>query len=131
MSIRRSTPNRLTIFRVCHTCGRGIVTTAATPFMRQLTNVDGKKQKTCYFCSEACKAASYKHRFDGKAEERRKAREAARDVSEKNRRYYAAHAEQERRRAREQYWANREESLAALAYQRRKRSLLASEGVPC
>lgn len=124
MSIRRSTPNRLTIFRVCHTCGRGIVTTAATPFMRKLTNVDGKKQKTCYFCSEACKAASYKHRFDGKAEERRKAREASRDVREKNRRYYDTHAERERSRAKARYWADREASLADTAYQRKKKKLL-------
>lgn len=59
MSIRRDTTNRLSLIRVCHTCGRSFPTTAATPFMRQMYNVDGKRQKTCYFCSEACKLASY------------------------------------------------------------------------
>lgn len=124
MSIRRNTSHRLTLFRVCYTCGQTIVTTASTPFMRQMTNVDGKKQKTCYFCSEHCKAASYKHQFDGKAHERRKAKEAARDIHEKNRRYYIAHAEQVRRRSRERYWANHEVSLNSLAYQRKKRKLM-------
>ena len=124
MSIRRDTTNRLSLIRVCHACGRSFPTTAATPFMRQVYNVDGKRQKTCYFCSEACKLASYKHLFDGKAAERRKAREAAMDISEKNRRYYAAHAEQERRRAKERYWADPEGSRAAVAYQRKKRKLM-------
>ena len=124
MAVRRKTDNRLTLFRICHTCGQVIVTTAATPFMRQLTDVDGKKQKTCYFCSESCKKASYKHLFDGKAQERRKAREASRDTREKNRRYYVAHAEQKRSRAKARYWANREASLADLAYQRKKKKLM-------
>lgn len=128
MSIRRNTVNRLTLYRTCHTCGREIVTTAASPFMRQLTNLDGKKQKTCYFCSESCKRASYKHLFDGKAQERRKAREAGRDIGEKNRRYYMAHAEQERQRAKARYWADPEAGRAAVAYQRRKRKLLEAAG---
>lgn len=46
------------------------------PLMRQMTNIGGKKQKTVFFCSEGCKRASYKHLFDGKADERRKEREA-------------------------------------------------------
>lgn len=71
MSVRRDTTNRLSLIRVCHTCGRSFQTTAATPFMRQIANVDGKKQKTCLFCSEACKTASYRHLFDGKAVQRR------------------------------------------------------------
>lgn len=124
MSVRRDTNNRLTLFRDCQTCGRRIVTSAASPLMRQMTNVGGKKQKTCYFCSEACKKASYKHLFDGKADQRRKAREASRDVREKNRRYYVAHAEQERQRARKRYWADHEASLANLAYQRKKKKLM-------
>lgn len=124
MSVRRNTTNRMTLFRNCHTCGLVIVTSAASPFMRQMYNVDGKKQKTCYFCSERCKRASYKHLFDGKADERRKAREASRNVSEKNRRYYAAHAEQERRRAKERYWADHDGSLSGLAFQRKKRKLM-------
>ena len=127
MSVRRNTTNRLSLIRVCHTCGRSFPTTAATPFMRQIADVGGKRQKTCYFCSEACKLASYKHLFDGKAAERSKAREAARDISEKNRRYYATHAEQVRRRAKERYWADPEGSRAAVAYQRKKRKLM--EGV--
>ena len=124
MSVRRNTTNRLSLIRVCHTCGRSFPTTAATPFMRQIADVGGKRQKTCYFCSEACKLASYKHLFDGKAAERSKVREAARDISEKNRRYYATHAEQVRRRAKERYWADPEGSRAAVAYQRNKRKLM-------
>lgn len=123
MSMRRATPNRLALVRTCHSCGRAFPTTADTPFMRQITNVDGKKQKTCYFCSASCKEASYVHRFDGKAEERRRQREATRDVREKNRRYYAAHAEQERARARARYWADPEGARADMAYQRAKRRI--------
>ena len=71
MSVRRQTDTRLFLIRTCHTCGKIFSTTAASPFMRQIKNVGGKKQKTCYFCSETCKAASYKHLFDGKAAERK------------------------------------------------------------
>lgn len=123
MAVRRRTSNRLTLFRTCQTCGQTILTSAETPFVRQMSNVDGKKQKTCYFCSQTCKNASYKHLFDGKAAERRKAREAGR-VKAKNRRYYIAHAEQEKARAKAKYWANREAALADMAYQRQKRKLI-------
>lgn len=70
MSVRRNTTNRLTLFRTCGTCGRSIVTTADTPWVRQVER-DGKKQATTYFCCEGCFAASYKHIgfFDGKAQE--------------------------------------------------------------
>lgn len=60
MSVRRDTTNRLTLCRTCGTCGRSIVTTADTPWVRQVER-DGKKQATTYFCSERCFAASYKH----------------------------------------------------------------------
>ena len=60
MSVRRNTTNRLTLFRTCGTCGRSIVTTADTPWVRQVER-DGKKQATTYFCCEGCFAASYKH----------------------------------------------------------------------
>lgn len=123
MSVRRDTPNRLTLYRTCHTCGKSFVTTADTPFVRQMYNVDGKRQKTCYFCSESCKQASYKHLFDGKAQERRKEREAKRDTKEKNRRYYAAHAEQLRQKAKERYWANPEISRENIRYNHMKRRL--------
>lgn len=123
MSVRRNTENRLNLVRTCQTCGRTFPTTAASPFMRMITNMDGKKQKTCYFCSELCKNASYRHKFDGKAEERRKAKEAARDIAEKNRRYYASHTAQERERVRARYWADHEAGLAAVRYQRKKRKL--------
>lgn len=122
MSVRRNTNNRRTLYRDCGICGRSIVTTADSPWMRQLER-DGKGQAITYFCSEKCYAASYKHIgwYDGKAEERRKAREAARDTKEKNRRYYQAHAEQERQRARERYWEDPERAREDQAYQRRKR----------
>ena len=129
MSIRRNTKNRLMLIRTCHTCGRTFSVTADSPFMRMIPNVDGKKQKTCYFCTEKCYAASYKHIgfFDGLAWKRRQEREARRDIREKNRRYYAAHAEQERERARARYWADPEQARADNAYQRRKRKLLEVE----
>lgn len=98
--------------------------------MRSIPNADGDgKQKTCYFCSSTCYKASYKHVgwYDGKAEERRAEREAKRDVREKNRRYYAAHAEQIRARARARYWADPEAARAANAYNRRKRAMMEDE----
>ena len=72
LSVRRKTNNRLTLFRKCFICGKDIVTTADTPFIRQIANVNGKKQATVYFCSESCKRKSYKHLFDGNADKRRK-----------------------------------------------------------
>lgn len=123
MAVRRNTTNRLTLYRTCHTCGKSIVTTADTPFVRQIL-VDGK-QRTCYFCSESCKRASYKYSgwWDGLADARRKAREAARDVREKNRRYYVSHADKERQRAKERYWRDPEAARADSRYQRAKRCL--------
>ena len=79
--------SRKTLFRDCFICGKHFSTTADTPFVRQVTNVNGKKQATVYFCSEGCKRKSYKHIFDGKADQRRKEREEKRDVREKNRKY--------------------------------------------
>lgn len=122
MSVRRHTTNRLTLYRHCGICGRGIVTTADTPFMRQIS--EGGRQITKYYCSEGCKSASYKHKFDGKAEERRREKEARRDIQEKNRRYYAAHSDKERMRARERYWADPDKARADMAYQRKKRALI-------
>lgn len=129
MSVRRAAQNRLTLIRVCGTCGRSFLTSAASPWIRQLPR-DGKRQATTYFCSSKCFAASYKHIgwYDGKAEERRKAREAERDTREKNQRYYRAHADQERERARRYYREHKEEAAADNAYQRRKRQLLSCGG---
>ena len=128
MSVRRDTTNRLTLFRTCGTCGRSIVTTADTPWVRQVER-DGKKQATTYFCSERCFAASYKHIgwYDGKAEERRREREAKRDTREKSRRYYAAHAEELREKARRYRKEHPGVAAADSAYQRRKRKLLREE----
>lgn len=123
MSVRRDTKNRLTLYRTCGTCGRTFVTTADTPFVRQVPNGE-KKQATTYYCSRTCKAASYKHLFDGKAEERRKAREAARDNRERNHRYYAAHAEEIREKKRLSRLMGEQNAAADCAYQRRKRKLL-------
>ena len=113
MSIRRQTDTRLFLIRTCHTCGKIFSTTAASPFMRQIKNVGGKKQKTCYFCSETCKAASYKHLFDGKAAERKAEYDRNRDRRESARRYDAAHAERERERAKARYWAAPDAARAA------------------
>lgn len=126
MSVRRKTNNRMTLFRNCFICGKNIVTTADTPFVRQISNVNGKKQATVYFCSEGCKKSSYKHIgwFDGKADIRREEREAKRDIKEKNRRYYLAHAEEIKAKKRKQYQENREEYLLNKKYSREKRKLL-------
>ena len=130
MSVRRNTTNRLTLYRTCGTCGRQIVTTADTPWVRQVER-DGKKQATTYFCSEKCFAASYKHIgwYDGKAEERRKLKEARRDWKTKNRKYREAHAEELREKARLRRLANPAMDAADSAYNRKKRKLLAQEAV--
>ena len=130
MSVRRNTTNRLTLYRTCGTCGRQIVTTADTPWIRQVER-DGKKQATTYFCSEKCFAASYKHIgwYDGKAEERRKLKEARRDWKTKNRKYREAHAEELREKARLRRLANPGMAAADSAYNRKKRKLLAQEAV--
>ena len=130
MSVRRNTTNRLTLYRTCGTCGRQIVTTADTPWVRQVER-DGKKQATTYFCSEKCFAASYKHIgwYDGKAEERRKLKEARRDWKTKNRKYREAHAEELREKARLRRLANPGMAAADSAYNRKKRKLLAQDAV--
>lgn len=130
MSVRRNTTNRITLYRTCGTCGRQIVTTADTPWVRQVER-DGKKQATTYFCSEKCFAASYKHIgwYDGKAEERRKLKEARRDWKTKNRKYREAHAEELREKARLRRLANPGMAAADSAYNRKKRKLLAQEAV--
>ena len=128
MSVRRDTTNRLTLYRTCGTCGRFIVTTADTPWVRQVER-DGKKQATTYFCCESCFAASYKHIgwFDGKAEERRRAREAARDNRARNRAYNAANAEERREKARRYRQEHPGLAAADSAFYRKKRRLLREE----
>lgn len=125
MSVRKlGAMSRETLFRDCFICGKHFSTTADTPFVRQITNVNGKKQATVYFCSECCKRKSYKHLFDGRAEERRKKREAKRDVREKNRKYYLAHAEEIKSKKKEEYSKNREYYLLDQKYNRQKRKLI-------
>jgi hypothetical protein len=129
MSVRRQTANRLTLFRTCGTCGKQIVTTADTPWVRQVER-DGKRQATTYFCSEGCFAASYKHIgwFDGKAEERRKLKDRNRDPEKeraRNRAYQQAHREELREKARLRRLAHPGQAAADSAYARRK--LIAEE----
>lgn len=131
MSVRRNTTNRLTLYRTCGTCGKQIVTTADTPWVRQVER-DGKKQATTYFCSEKCYAASYKHIgwYDGKAEERRRLKDRNRDPEKeraRNRRYHQMHREARREYARQRRLANPGMAAADNAYSRRKRKLLAAE----
>lgn len=131
MSVRRQTGNRLTLFRTCGTCGKQIVTTADTPWVRQVER-DGKRQATTYFCSEGCFAASYKHIgwFDGKAEERRKLKDRNRDPEKeraRNRAYQQAHREELREKARLRRLAHPGQAAADSAYARRKRKLKAEE----
>ena len=123
LSVRRKTNNRLTLFRKCFICGKDIVTTADTPFIRQIANVNGKKQATVYFCSESCKRKSYKHLFDVKADKRRREREAKREKKKKNRRYYFSHAEEIKAKKRSEYSKNREKYLLDQKYNRQKRKI--------
>lgn len=131
MSVRKKTPNRLTLHLVCGTCGKQIVTTADTPWVRQVPR-DGKAQATTYFCCEKCFAASYKHVgwFDGKAEERRRMKDRNRDPEkerERCRKYNAEHREERREAARQRRLANPGMAAADSAYHRRKRNLLVQE----
>lgn len=131
MTVRRNTTNRLTLYRTCGTCGKQIVTTADTPWVRQVAR-DGKKQATTYFCCEKCFAASYKHVgwYDGKAEERRKLKDRNRDpVKERarHRLYREQHAEELREKARLRRLANPGLAAADSAYYKKKRKLLAQE----
>lgn len=126
MSVRKQSANRLTLYRVCGTCNQEFVTTADSPWVRQVPR-DGKRQATTYYCSQGCYAASYKHIgwFDGLTAQRRAEKEAKRDISAKNKRYYDRHREQEQARARARYWSDPESARADQAYQRAKRKLLA------
>ena len=123
MSVRRQTTNRRILYRTCGVCGKAITTTADTPFVRQLM-CEGR-QITTYFCSETCKNSTYKHLFDGRADIRRAEREANRDRTASNKRYYELHAEQERERQRQRYWSDPERYRAENRYQRKKRQLIA------
>ncbi len=123
MSVRRQTTNRRILYRTCGTCGKSFSTTADSPFMRQVPR-DGKKQAVTYYCSETCKNATYKHFFDGKADIRRAEREANRDRTASNKRYYELHAEQVRERQRQRYWSDPERYRAENEYYRRKRQLI-------
>ena len=76
---RKVVDKRLTLFRTCGVCGKSFVTTADTPWVRQVPR-DGKRQATTYYCSTTCYQASYKYKgwYDGKTEERRREREKKR-----------------------------------------------------
>ena len=126
MSVRKQTANRRTLYRTCGTCGKSVVTTADTPWIRQIPR-DGKKLAITYFCCEKCFAASYKHIgwYDGKAEQRRMERESKRDNKERCRRYNAAHRDKRREAARSYREQNPEQVAADNAYYKRKRKLLA------
>ena len=127
---RPNAMKRLTLIRTCGTCGKVFCTTAESPWIRQVPR-DGKKMATTYYCCTKCFQASYTHIgwYDGKTEERRKAREAKRDISAKNKKYYAAHAEEMRERARRYRAANPGLAAADSAYHRRKRKLLKEEAL--
>ena len=116
MSIRKNTANRLTLFRECYACGQRIITTADTPFMRQMTNVNGKKQATVYFCSESCKQSSYK--------QREKTGRRSRDRTEWRKQYYARNKEKEKAYSKARYWADPEAAREANRHARKKRKLI-------
>lgn len=131
MSIRRDTKNRLTLYRTCFVCGREFTTTADSPFMRQMPNVDGKKQKTVYFCSESCKQSTYKHLFDGKAAVRKAERYSTRDIKAKNYKYYHAHEDAMRERRRRQYYSmTQEDRDKENEYRRKRRAAMKGDAKP-
>lgn len=98
-----------------------------------MQNIDGKKQKICYFCSSACYKASYKHVgwYDGKAEARRSAREANRDPEKRAiawKKYYKTHGEEIRKKRKERYYANKGLELAdRIFYAKKRKSNVQSE----
>ena len=127
MSVRKkSAQSRVTLFRECGTCGAFFLTSADSPWIRQVPR-DGKRQATTYYCSESCCQSSYKHLFDGKAEERRSERERRRDRSEYRKRRYAENREKEKAYSKARYWANPEAAREANRYAKRKRKLLDEE----
>lgn len=125
MSVRRKTDNHRNLYRQCWICGKWFWTTADTPWIRQIYNVGGKKQKTCYFCSSACKEASYKMPHHGKwqlnSEERGRKR---RHTPEENRAYYIENAERIKAQKRARYLADVEAAREANRYNRMKRKML-------
>ena len=125
MSIRRNTTNRLSLIRQCGTCGKSIGTSADSPWIRQMPKGD-KKQATVYFCSSVCYQKSYKHIgwYDGKSDERRAAKEAARDVSGKNKRYYQRNKNRIKKQHKVRYWDKHDEFIAQGAFYRKKRKLI-------
>lgn len=128
MSKRRKTDRRLTLIRPCGTCGQLVVTSSASPFMRQVPR-DGKRQATTYYCCQSCYAASFKHIgwYDGKASERRAERDKNRDRRESNRRYYAEHAEEIKAKKRAYYAERPGLSAQNSRYYKAKKKLLAAE----
>lgn len=105
-------------------CGKNIITTADTPFVRQLPNVNGKKQATVYFCSEHCKESTYKHHFDGLAWKRKELRDQTRNIKEKNYKYYHEHEEDLRERRKIQYYLmSQDERDKENAYRRLRHSI--------
>lgn len=131
MTLRRDTTNRLTLFRRCGICGKSIVTTASTPWMRQIPVLeDGKRRQIItYYCGTTCYQASYKHKgwYDGKADERRAEKERKRDPEAKKaawKRYYARNGDKLREKRRERYWKNHEEELAENRFSKMKRKIL-------
>lgn len=125
MSVRRKTGNRKNLYRKCWICGKWFYTTADTPWVRQLYNVGGKKQKTCYFCSSACKEASYKmpHHGKGKINSEERGRER-RHTPEEAHAYYVKNAERIRERRRARYWEDPEKGKEENRYYRKKRKML-------
>ena len=123
MSVRRNTTNRLTLIRTCAICGKTFLTTADTPFVRGVC--ENGRQLTKYYCSESCKLASYKHRFDGKAKQRKRERDRNRDRSEWWAAYYAEHSEEIRERRKQRWYEmSDEERLQEGRFYRTKRKLL-------
>lgn len=131
MTVRRKTTNRLTLIRVCGTCGKTFTTTADSPWIRQVPR-DGKVQATTYYCCESCYAASYKHIgwFDGKAAERRRQKDLNRDPikeRERFRRYNEEHRDERREYAKQRRIADPGLAAADGAFYRKKRKLLAAD----
>lgn len=117
---RGNTSNRRTLFKTCGTCGKSFTTSVLTPFARVI--VENGRQITTYFCSEKCKAASYKRVGWYFQKER--------DRLEYWKIYYVEHKERILEKAKKRYRENpknKEQIRADNEYNRKKKKLLRND----
>lgn len=125
MSLRRNTKNRLTLYRTCHTCGKSFVTTADSPYMRQVPK-DGKRQAIVYFCSQKCYRASYtKDPFTPRKE--KVEHRTQEQIREKNKKYYMENRDALLEYHRKYTKANHDQCIEACRFYKKKMKLIEQE----